>query len=548
MLLTNGGAKMIRARPEKGQALIVFILVLTVIFMVGAISVDVGLWLSERRGSQKDADVSALSGAWELIDPGAVAGDAQDAAGAALTDNDQQLNASFVSPPSVDLDERCVSVDVRHQSRGAFFGVFGIGTPDIGAHARACAGAANAPNNLVPFEMENDPGPCFDSNQEPLFTSLCPIEAGAHGSNPRGILDLQVSGGECSDPGGAGDIAELIEFGAKGTCLINTSGNCDPNKGPWFDCVASQTGNPKKVIDGTAARLAKDGDCDATYGNHDGVDDFSETVEVVFDTGDPYTSIYDGRDCDPSTPGKQLSPRLVTLIIVEDAPPKNGTGEPILAFAGFYLAGCADENVTVNSEADLDRYCQTNGAAKITPNEIDSDLYVSSLAVAAAAPRRTLTVIVNVVGGGAAPGAFTIGVSSEGNPVPSSFPGAASPGTAVLIDQGEDYTASVTSGLSGYVITYSSGCSGELRGANGATCTITATRVSPTPTPVPTPTPGGATPTPAPTPSPTPNPNGGCTAPGQCVVYGRFVNIILSGGGIGPITDQTTAFGIALVE
>ena len=35
---------------------------------------------------------------------------------------------------------------------------------------------------------------------------------------------------------------------------------------------------------------------------------------------------------------------------------------------------------------------------------------------------------------------------------------------------------------------------------------------------------------------------------GLAVVYGRFVNIVYAGGGIGPTTDQTTAFGIALVE
>ena len=344
-------------RGEGGQMILMMVLAMTVMFIVGAIAVDVGLWLSERRGAQTDADFVALSGAWELLDPSAAEADAVAAVNTALDANDEQLNASLIAV-DVDLEARCVAVDVGHASRPLFFAIFGVGAPDIGAHAKACAGAASGPGNLVPFQIDDNPGDCFDVNEEPIFTAMCRIELGAQGGTAgRGMLDLQAPDDFCSYSPGNGDIEELIVDAAPGICLINdpATNTCDPsNQGPWYDCVAIQTGDPKAVLDGVATRLAKDGDCD---GDGDGVDDFDETVDLVFGAG--VTGIYAPHDCDPLTAGTQASPRLVTLIVLEDPPPKNpgNSGFPIVAFAGFYIAGCATETAVVVDEDDLDRYC-----------------------------------------------------------------------------------------------------------------------------------------------------------------------------------------------
>jgi hypothetical protein len=344
-------------RDERGQALILVVLVMTVTFVIGAIAVDLGLWLSERRGAQTDADFAALAGAWELLSPDPAAeANATDAVNAALAANNEQLNASLGGLEVTMEEKRCVSVDVRHASKPLFFEIFGVGAPDIGAHAKACTGAIQTPGNLVPFQIDDSPGPCFTDEGDPRFTAMCPIEMAAQEGNPRGMLDLEASGDYCSYSPGDGDIQQFIEDGAPGSCFINENNACDPvNNGPWYDCVAVQDGNPKKVIDGTAARLAKDGDCDGPDAGN--VDDFFETVNLVFDTDDPLTSIYEARDCDPFTPGKQISPRLASLIVLEDAPEPGNTGYPILAFAAFYLAGCAHEWDVVVDESDLDRYC-----------------------------------------------------------------------------------------------------------------------------------------------------------------------------------------------
>jgi Flp pilus assembly protein TadG len=51
---------------ERGQALILSVLVITIIFFVGAITVDVGIHLVEKRGMQRAADFASLSGSLEL--------------------------------------------------------------------------------------------------------------------------------------------------------------------------------------------------------------------------------------------------------------------------------------------------------------------------------------------------------------------------------------------------------------------------------------------------------------------------------------------------
>ncbi|HEY8766157.1 MAG TPA: pilus assembly protein TadG-related protein, partial [Dehalococcoidia bacterium] len=65
-----------RLSEEHGQSLLLLVLAITVMFVIGAIVVDVGLWLSERRGSQTQADFSALAGAYELLNPAASSSDA----------------------------------------------------------------------------------------------------------------------------------------------------------------------------------------------------------------------------------------------------------------------------------------------------------------------------------------------------------------------------------------------------------------------------------------------------------------------------------------
>jgi hypothetical protein len=52
--------------PDRGQMTILFIAIFTITMLAGAISVDLGLWLSERRSAVKAADLAALAGSQDL--------------------------------------------------------------------------------------------------------------------------------------------------------------------------------------------------------------------------------------------------------------------------------------------------------------------------------------------------------------------------------------------------------------------------------------------------------------------------------------------------
>jgi hypothetical protein len=341
---------------QRGQGLILAMLAMTVVFAIGAIVVDFGLWLGERRGAQTDADFVALAGAWELLNPN---GDPVAAANDSLAANDEQGNASLAN---LTVDDTCfnqgqpdaVTADVRHESDSLFAGIFGLFAPEIGARAKACVGATNAPLGIVPFEIDTSMGDCFESSGTPKFNSICPLDFGAQGGNPRGILDLEASGDYCSDSRGGGNLENLIVTGITGTCLISESQSCNPSQGgPWYDCVAVQNGNTTRVMRAVEQRVDPDLNCD-TDGS--GTEDFDETVQVVI-PGTPI--LYEARDCNTAQPGAQISPRLVTVIVLDQVPTSGNTGYPIYAFAAFYIAGCGSE--LSPNPAVIDLGCTTQG-------------------------------------------------------------------------------------------------------------------------------------------------------------------------------------------
>jgi len=383
------GGRVRSCRGERGQMLVFFaLLIVPVTFVLSAVVVDASLWQSERRGAYKDADLATLSGALELARPAPDEAGAEAEAFASASTNDEAGNAgSDASNVDVTVDNSCfpgdsradaVAVDLTHDSQTFFSSIFGLDVaPDIGAHAKACAGATQAPNGLVPIQMDLTQAPCFEPGGKPIFGQLCEIEYGAeHDNKDRGVLDLEAPDGRCSDATGSGDLEDAIEFGASGSCYINTRGSCDPDRnGPWDDCVAVQRGNPAKVARAFERRIAREGACD-TDGN--GYESFEETVTLVVDNADPSLRVYEGRDCEPGIDGDQISPRLVSIIVLEEPPTLSAgnAGYPILAFAGFYVSGC--ETATgITDEDELDRFCDTPGGGATNAPAGSSAQFVS---------------------------------------------------------------------------------------------------------------------------------------------------------------------------
>ncbi|MEX0749830.1 MAG: Tad domain-containing protein [Dehalococcoidia bacterium] len=380
------------SRGERGQMIMMFaLLVVPITFVLGAVAVDASIWQSERRGAYKDADLSALAGALELAKPVPDGVGAEDEAYASAATNDEAGNAGQ-DPLKVDVtvDNSCfpnddrddgVSVNLTHESRTFFSSIFGMElAPDIGAHAKACAGAAGTAtlNNFVPFEIDHETSPCFEVGQ-PVFTKMCGIEYGAQGGPAaRGLIDMSAPDDYCSDTqGGVSNVDEMIAGNVDlGDCEINTSGDCDPtNVGPWYDCVSIQPGNAQKILDGVRMRIAKEELFPSTPCDPDGngIHEFADVVRIVTDTGNPTTSIYEAVDCDLDTEGDQISPRMVTIVVLEEKPSGNASqGRPIWAFAGFYLIGCASEVIDSIDEdhPDLNKKCDidnSNGNSSAAP-------------------------------------------------------------------------------------------------------------------------------------------------------------------------------------
>ena len=341
-------------KREQGQTLIIFALLIAPIsFAVGVVAVDGSAWVSERRGAQKDADLAALAGATELLLGGTDAA-AEAAATQFAVDNDEAGNGAgdIANLRSVVADDSCwgdtgitdsVTVDLDHDAGGFFLQAFNVPLPQPGAHARACLGSIISSQGHIPIEV-HDHGPCFESEGVPDYVNVCPLEFGSQDQNPRGVIDLVSEGNDCSDANGSGDLYDLILNGASGFCTIDQDDDCDPDRnGPWDECVAVQTGNAKKIINGFADRIAREGSCDF---DGDGVEEYEEVTTAVTGT------LREAVTC----PNGKISPRLVTIFVLEEDPMPGGggnnQGRPIEAFASMYLEGCTFDNDTDNNTVD----------------------------------------------------------------------------------------------------------------------------------------------------------------------------------------------------
>lgn len=375
-------SRKVRLARERGQMVLIFaLIIIPVTMLVGAVAVDASVWQSERRGSQKDADLAALAGAYELIAPTQSQAAAQAAAVSNAATNDEAGNASLIAPPAVDnscfhtpvLDS--VTVNVRHASRSFFAGALQTLTggavsaaPDVGAHARACMGSPAEGRGILPLGVQVtgfnsdcfQPDPANPGGSEvPVFGQYCQLAfAGADlASGEGGFLKLYNDGlSTCSQPntGGGNTLNnEISSGGANTTCWVappgTTSADCaGPPPATWpFPyvnyCVWPKTqtfNNPTQQA--FKDLIAGEGACDAasvgqpwhTANSPSAIDDWLEVVEAT--NGDPNpapgTTTFARRAC--------TSPRLVTLLIIKQFDASGNQPNPILAFASFYIDGC----------------------------------------------------------------------------------------------------------------------------------------------------------------------------------------------------------------
>lgn len=180
--MMNPMTAMKKLREERGQAIILFVGLFTVIMVIGAISVDFGLWVSERRGAQKDGDAVSLAGVQAyLADLSDTSGAFDDGVRWAVNNGVDQAKIDGAPTSNCSAGNSCVNAGtedcyegsppegvpvpdhmpwvegkIRHNSRALFSSIFGLAAPDIGAVARACVGSPRSATDLSPFGVPTD--------------------------------------------------------------------------------------------------------------------------------------------------------------------------------------------------------------------------------------------------------------------------------------------------------------------------------------------------------------------------------------------------------
>jgi uncharacterized membrane protein len=105
--------------------LILWVLAATVILVIGAIVVDVGLWLTERRKAQLAADFAALAAATELKTSDAAA--VTKGLDFAARNGFEAPDATVTVTPQYSGDPDMVEVTIEQGSPLLFAGIFNVG-------------------------------------------------------------------------------------------------------------------------------------------------------------------------------------------------------------------------------------------------------------------------------------------------------------------------------------------------------------------------------------------------------------------------------------
>jgi hypothetical protein len=387
----RGAGRLLRG-GERGQA-IWWILLIFPLFLIGAaITIDASVWLGHRREYQKTSDASALAGGQELL----TRTDSSDMTGRATTASDEWMSrnnrppADFVNDtpdvvsdcwgvPSFDGLPDGVIVDVSKEAPLLIMKAFGITPFNIGAHAKVCVGSPQEAKGMLPFGIPVNTSDCFSPGGVPLFGQRCEVSVRvpAGESGEAQYLKLYDDWSRlCSDTNARisqGDFIGQVARGARTWCRVATSSEtCPDAPGPdeTGHCARSEPGNRADwTIEGLQCRvlgavsvstyctdIPGEGECDALYGDGDGIDQWSEALYALGPDPNPPPGphvTYVKRDC--------TAPRLVTVILLDDYLDPGNPERPIRGFAGFFIEGCRDDDGVFNP------WCITENEEKYYP-------------------------------------------------------------------------------------------------------------------------------------------------------------------------------------
>ena len=392
---------------EGGQALLLFVFMMSVFFAIAALVFDVGLWVSERGGARKDADAAALAGAQAYVNDFSDSGGAfSDAIDWAVLNGVESIKIDGAPTSNCSSGNSCIDVGaagcrgsdnmpwvqakIRHPGYTFFASFFGVTTgPDIGGLARACVGSPAGHSDLSPFGVETDLvapasgqreqgaecGNTADDDGDTVADDGCPLSDCmelAPGSstttrpsygdvcilkelNAAGVSgQLYLSDTACSQSF-AGDQVHDFHYGLHGTCVV----------GDTVDLASSS--NPTDFLQGVAERLAEEGLCDTSFGSVPfplngaaGLDGFDEVFSIVGQEANEWViphpaNVFADNDCAIECGLAPLSAcpdnashrhnymPRAMDLVLVDRLQTSASTATITGFARFFVIGCYDE-------------------------------------------------------------------------------------------------------------------------------------------------------------------------------------------------------------
>ena len=333
-------------RDERGAAVIWFAVFVLISIMGGAIVIDYGDVVVERRDHQKSADSIVLAGIQELPEDSLLADQfarewgLRNGISASDIVNLYVDNSCWNDHPADDpakIDS--VSVDVSRPARLFLLSEVGINF-DVGAHAKACVGSLRETEGLRPWSISILNSPCFQHtggdaddpyNYEPLYGEECTIRLESPSSQVGSIRLGVDEGDECNDSsaGGTPKYTENIIEGSGATCELGEVIDTEPGL------------KPTPTLKALLTLLSGEGACDDAWGNSNGYDELLEAFSVPAGSTPSPTTVFTPRDCgwdeDPGTPD---TPRFVSLVLIDEFDKNGLDSEPIIAFAGFFIDRC----------------------------------------------------------------------------------------------------------------------------------------------------------------------------------------------------------------
>lgn len=198
---------MSRLRSEqRGQAILVTTLFLTVLMGATALTLDVGSWYRQQRQAQATADAAALAGAQAL--PNADPTQAYAFANQYAAKNGGGVDAGGIQISSGFITNDTIRVSVTQQADGIFSSLFTVKKVDVRASAAARAGTPEQVEGAAPIVV-NKKHPLLSGPGCPCFKVETTIPLGKQGApGAFGMVDFD-NGGSNGNP----DLAEWIANG-----------------------------------------------------------------------------------------------------------------------------------------------------------------------------------------------------------------------------------------------------------------------------------------------------------------------------------------------